>query len=72
MKRTQWIKHGDHSHVRRPKESHLQSVHGLRNCGFLPTPNGEVLIREGDWIVEDDCGVLSLEPATEVDLAKLS
>jgi hypothetical protein len=71
MKRTQWFKRGDHPNVRHPKEGHLQPCDGLRNCGFLPMPNGEVLIREGDWIIEDNSGVLSLELASEADLAKL-
>lgn len=62
MKRTQWFNYGDHPAVRRPKEAHLQPVSGIRNCGILPTGCGEVLIREGDWVIENDDGTFSLEP----------
>lgn len=62
MKRTQWNNYGDHPAVRRPKESHFQPVDGIRNCGFLATTLGEVLIREGDWIVEHDDGAITHEP----------
>lgn len=57
MKRTQWNKLGDHPAVMRPKEAHLQPVEGMLNCGML----GDVLVREGDWIVDHDDGRLEIE-----------
>ncbi len=57
MKRTQWFDFGDHPAVRRPKESHLQPCPGIKNCGMLTTPAGDVLVREGDWIVENEAGI---------------
>ena len=59
MKRTQWNKLGDHSAVTRPKEAHLQPVEGMRNCGML----GDVLVREGDWIIDHDDGRIEVERA---------
>jgi hypothetical protein len=61
MKRTQWFNYDDHPYVRRPKEHHLQPVFGVKNCGVLSTPEGDVLIREGDWIVTDENGAHHLE-----------
>lgn len=61
MKRTQWFKHGDHPAVYHPKESHLQPVGGMLNCGMLRTPDGAILVREGDWILTDDKGDHHLE-----------
>lgn len=61
MKRTQWLKHGDHPAVALPKEGHLQSAKGILNCGMLSTPDGAILVREGDWILTDDRGNHHLE-----------
>lgn len=55
--RTQWFKAGDHPAVRRPTEAHLQPSPGLKNCGVVVTAKGEELIREGDWIVQDESGI---------------
>jgi hypothetical protein len=60
--RVQWQKYGDHPAVRRPLEAHLQPCVGLKNCGLITTANGEELIREGDWIVTDEHGIVSIEP----------
>lgn len=56
MKRTQWWNYGDHPAVRRPTESHLQPVPGMKNVGIITTPDGETLVREGDWIETADDG----------------
>lgn len=61
MKRTQWFNYGDHPAVRRPKETHLQPVQGIKNCGIITVAGGDTLIREGDWIIEDDDGQILVE-----------
>jgi hypothetical protein len=63
MGRTQWFDFGDHPAVRRPTEAHLQPVPGMKNVGIITTTKGEVMVREGDWIVTYEDGDYVVERA---------
>jgi hypothetical protein len=61
MLRKQWFKHGDDAFVikQQRKDPYRQQISD--RYGLLPTPNGLVIVRPGDWICTNGAGVKSVQ-----------